>query len=150
MSDKDYAAFLNKANKDYSGTAAKTSRNEEGISASAHPAIKALGECVYTSDSDELFKDVTFEYGGSALPSEAEFGALVDADEGDIEKLSPSNWDPNGSYEKVTSAVQEAAGGADVSVYRHTLDSTRIWYYVLGLNESSKSLVGVKVLAIES
>ncbi|KAK6535318.1 hypothetical protein TWF694_001782 [Orbilia ellipsospora] len=150
MSDEDYAAFLNKANKDYSGTAGKASQKKEGISARAHPAIKALGDCFYASESDEPFRDVTFEYGGSALPSEAEFGALIDAEEGDIKKLTPSSWDPNRTYEGVTSAVQKAAGGADIAVFRYTVDSTRIWYYVLGLDESLKSLVGVKVLAIES
>lgn len=74
MSDDGYAAFLNKANKDYSGApAGQSSKGDEGISSSAHPAIKSLGDRFYTSDSDEPFVDVSFEWSKETLPDEGGF-----------------------------------------------------------------------------
>ncbi|EPS44942.1 hypothetical protein H072_960 [Dactylellina haptotyla CBS 200.50] len=151
MSDEDYAAFLNKANKDYSGPSTKPSAEEEGISARAHPAIKALGEVFYSSDADYPFIDVTFpQWGGGGLPDEAQFGKLIEAEEEDVEKLSLDHFDSTGAYRKVIDAVQDAAGGADAAVYRYTQDHVRKWYYVLAQEKSQNQLVGVKVQAIES
>ncbi|KAK6504852.1 hypothetical protein TWF481_006788 [Arthrobotrys musiformis] len=150
MSDQDYEAFLNKANKDYSGQSAQPAAQKEEvfISATAHEALRALGERFYTSDSDEPFTDVTFGWEGDALPDEAEFGELVGLEV--CEKMPYGEWDLTGSYNDVTSAVQVAAGGSIPEAYRVEEDFTKKWYYVLALDKAKKQLVGVKALAIES
>ncbi|KAK6528270.1 hypothetical protein TWF281_009517 [Arthrobotrys megalospora] len=148
MSDEDYAAFLNKANKDYSAPSATTATQEAGISSAAHEALQALGERWYTSDSDEPFTDVTFGWEGDALPDEAEFGELVGMEVS--EKMPYSEWDITDSYEDVTSAVKEAAGGSAPEVYRVEESGTKKWYYVIALHKAKKQLVGLKALAIES
>ncbi|KAK6360357.1 hypothetical protein TWF730_006501 [Orbilia blumenaviensis] len=149
MSDQDYAAFLNKANRDYSDPSAKAAQEKEAcISATAHQALRALGERWYTSDSDEPFVDVTFGWDGDALPDEAEFGELVGLEVS--EKMPYSEWDVTDSYEDVTSAVKEAASGSVPEVYRVEESGTKKWYYVIALDKAKKQLVGLKALAIES
>ncbi|KAF3911510.1 hypothetical protein ABW20_dc0107620 [Dactylellina cionopaga] len=148
MSDEDYAAFLNKANKDYSGSAKPTAAVEEGISETAHPAIRAIGVRAYTSDADELFVDTTLEWEGEELPSEDEFQDLVGGEV--CERLSLYDWDVTDSYTDVSSAVREAAGGSEPVAYRVTEGLSRNRYYVVALDKSKKQLVGVKALAIES
>ncbi|KAK6345469.1 hypothetical protein TWF718_007385 [Orbilia javanica] len=152
MSSQDYEAFLNKANRDYSNPSANPAPQKEEvfISASAHEALRAIGERWYTSDSDEPFTDVTFGWEGDTLPDEAEFGELVGLDESRVEKMPYGEWDVTGSYEDVTSAIKEAAGGSTPEAYRVEEDHIRKWYYVLALDKGKKQLVGLKALAIES
>lgn len=57
-------------------------------------------------------------------------------------------WDTQGRYKDVVDATREATKGSDVRVYRITRDSTRVEYWVVGV-EGGK-LLGVKALAIES
>ncbi|KAK6500733.1 hypothetical protein TWF506_003497 [Arthrobotrys conoides] len=150
MSDQDYEAFLNKANKDYSNPSANPAPQKKDvfISATAHEALRAIGERWYTSDSDEPFTDVTFGWEGDALPDEAEFGELVGLEVS--EKMPYEEWDVTGSYDDVTSAIQEAAGGSEPEVYRVEENYTRKWYFVVALDKANKKLVGLKALAIES
>lgn len=65
MSDSAYAAFLGKANKDYSAGATSsssiTTASDVGTKHEPHPAIKALGERFYVSDADEPFVSVEFK-----------------------------------------------------------------------------------------
>ncbi|EWC48709.1 hypothetical protein DRE_00014 [Drechslerella stenobrocha 248] len=150
MSDEDYAAFLQKANKDYAPVSGTGAASGGQISSKAHKAIRALGERFYSSDADEPFVDVTFEWSGSNLPDEAEFETLVDT--GSVTaKEPPRSWDLTDSYKDVISAVQEAAGGgSEAAVYRVEETETRFIYYILALDKSHKQLVGVKALSIET
>ncbi|KAF3922220.1 hypothetical protein ABW21_db0209529 [Orbilia brochopaga] len=156
MSDEDYAAFLQKANKDYSGLSAKeTSSSGEYISSKAHRAIKALGERFYSSDADEPFIDVTFDWAHGQLPDAGrllpEFEKLLISSGEVTERVAPEAWDSTDSYGDVISAVKEAAGGkSEAAVYRVEEDDVRKIYYILALDSTHKQLVGVKVLSIES
>lgn len=71
MSDADYAAFLKKSQKDYSqpseGVPAATSTT---ATSEAHPAIKALGERYYTSEADEPFEGISYDWENETLPDE--------------------------------------------------------------------------------
>lgn len=71
-SDADYAAFLNKSQKDYSQPSetptAATSATVAGIE--AHPAVKALGERYYISEADEPFEGISFTWEKRTLPDE--------------------------------------------------------------------------------
>ena len=66
------------------------------------------------------------------------------------EKMSYREWDITDSYEDITSAVKEAAGGSTPEVYRVEENETRKWYYVIALDKAKRQLIGVKALAIES
>lgn len=76
--DAQYAAFLERSNKDYSkpsgGVSASMKASEEVIKTSVpeevHPAISSLKGRTYTSDADEEFQPVSLEYEGDRLPSE--------------------------------------------------------------------------------
>jgi len=76
--DAQYAAFLERSNKDYSkpsgGVSASTKASEEVVKTSVpeevHPAINSLKGRTYTSDADEEFQPVSLEYEGDRLPSE--------------------------------------------------------------------------------
>lgn len=74
--DADYEAFLNGANKDYSGSYEASNRAPHPgtavveLVAEPHAAIKALGERYYTSDTDEPFEAVAFSWHKEGLPSE--------------------------------------------------------------------------------
>lgn len=77
MSDDAYAAFLGKANKDYSGgrrgSVSGMKSAEIGEQHEPHPAIESLGERFYTSDADEPFVSVQLEGKGPGLPDAGEF-----------------------------------------------------------------------------
>ncbi|KAJ6260282.1 hypothetical protein Dda_4507 [Drechslerella dactyloides] len=152
MSDADYAAFLQKANKDHAGLSTNTaSSSGEYISSKAHKAIRALGERFYSSDADEPFIDVAFSWSGDQLPDEAAFEKLITKSGEVTEVVTAQQWDATNSYGDVISAVKEAAGGgSEVTVYRVEEDDVRKIYYVLALDSTHKQLVGVKVLSIES
>ncbi|KAK6359441.1 hypothetical protein TWF696_000600 [Orbilia brochopaga] len=152
MSDEDYAAFLQKANKDYSGLSTNAgSSSGEYISSTAHKAIRALGERFYSSDADEPFIDVTLDWTGDQLPDEAEFQKLIKNSGEVAERVTPQQWDSSESYGDVVAAVKEAAGGkSEVTVYRVEQDDVRKIYYILALDSDHKQLVGLKVLSVES
>lgn len=72
-SDADYAAFLNKSQKDYSQpseTPAAATSAVVVVGVEAHPAVKALGERYYISDADEPFESISFTWEKRTLPDE--------------------------------------------------------------------------------
>lgn len=72
-SDADYVAFLKKSQKDYSQPseeASATTSRTSAVAADVHPAVKALGERYYVSDSDEPFEGVSFAWEKETLPNE--------------------------------------------------------------------------------
>ncbi|RPA97122.1 hypothetical protein L873DRAFT_1691741 [Choiromyces venosus 120613-1] len=159
--DAEYAAFLEKSNKDYSkpsgGVSASTKASEEVVKTSVpkevHPAIKALKGRTYTSDADEEFQPVSLKYEGDGLPSEEEFAKVLDApNNSEIKAMEVSYWDMHNDYEDVRDAVVAIAGGnaSLMKVYRVSGRGARAEYYILGLAKENKVLEGVKVLAVES
>ncbi|KAK3986219.1 hypothetical protein QBC44DRAFT_248660 [Cladorrhinum sp. PSN332] len=168
MSDEDYLAFLNKANKNISeeGVANTTAADEtkpaafktteEGVE-----VPKVLREAVkdewYVSDADEQFQAVGLKLeggsGGDAkLPDEEEFAKLIghwDPANAEIEILDPVDWDSRGQYNKVVEGVRQAGGGGDVRVYKVGRgDGVRWEYWVVTVKDGK--VVGAKVLAVES
>lgn len=67
-----------------------------------------------------------------------------------IEELSYSSFDPRGQYSGVREKVRDAAGGADVRVYRVETGGARAEYFVLGLEKGHGRVVGVRARAVES
>lgn len=75
-SDEDYAAFLDKANRDpneglqsSSGGKVELKAMDSGVEV---PAVlkKAVGDAFYMSDADEPFVPVALKYKGKGLPDE--------------------------------------------------------------------------------
>ncbi|CAZ80325.1 unnamed protein product [Tuber melanosporum] len=159
--DAEYAAFLEKSNKDYSkpsgGVGASTKASEEVVKTSVpeevHPAINALRGRTYTSDADEEFQPVSLNYEGDGLPSEEGFAKVLHLpSDSEIKVMDLGYWDVHNDYEDVRDAVVAIAGGnaSLVKVYRVTGSGARAEYYVLGLAKEKGVLEGVKVLAVES
>jgi hypothetical protein len=70
MSDEDYEAFLNKANKDVSGSKSQsTSASKVQAVDTEIPASLKKVDKFYTSDADEPFEPVSLKYSGKSLPS---------------------------------------------------------------------------------
>ncbi|KAI5800067.1 hypothetical protein EDC01DRAFT_777190 [Geopyxis carbonaria] len=148
-SDDTYAAFLAKANKDYSAAdEEEQSLTAKDVSDPNPPAaIKALGsDRCYTSDSDEPFVAISLPYGGTALPDNRELSKLLEISTVDSQDVL--DWDPRGKYKDVTDAVAKAGNGA-VNVY-YLQSGTSIKYWVLSVDQKAGKLVGVVVMAYES
>jgi len=146
-SDADYAAFLEKSNKDYSGGEVSAASSEPARTLKDAPAsIKSLGERFYTSETDEPFGHIEFGWAGEILPDAEQLSGLVQADSASVSELEPSKW-AGGQYTDVVDAVA-TAGSREAKVYRVERSGTRIEYYVLAAAE--KKLVGVMVEAVES
>lgn len=75
---------------------------------------------------------------------------MIGAQSTKITQLVPSKWDVHGKYKDVLNAVTKAAGGGAVKVYRVERSTSRVEYFVVGVDNSEGKIVGVKVLAIES
>ena len=74
------------------------------------------------------------------------FGDLIEH-RGEVENISPKDFDPHGQYDKVEQAVKQASDG-NVSIFRVQHQGTRAEYYVVGLSKGK--IVGLKALAAES
>lgn len=74
-SEDEYAAFLAKSQKDYSKPSSttrqdgSTNANTHATSSFEHPAISKLGDRYYTSESDEPFTSIQFEWKRDELPT---------------------------------------------------------------------------------
>jgi len=159
-SDEDYAAFLDKANRDpnegvvksQSGGKVQLRAVDDGVKV---PAVlqKATKDAFYVSDADEPFEPVVLGLKGEVkgLPNEATFSKLVghpSPKDADVSILDIGEWDPQGEYKDLVDAVREATKGSDVRVYRIAKDGSRAEYWLVGIADGK--LVGVKALAVES
>lgn len=83
-----------------------------------------------------------------------EFRELIVAPSGqEVRQLTPAQWDPRGEYTDVVAAVAAASGGGgeeEIRVYRVEREGSRVEYFVVGVDRSEKTVVGVRVLAVES
>jgi hypothetical protein len=66
-----------------------------------------------------------------------------------VEHISEKEFDPRGSYKQVIGAVKTATGGK-VGIFKVELGGTRTEYFVVGVDEEKKRVVGLKALAVES
>lgn len=66
--------------------------------------------------------------------------------------MKVSDFDSRGHYEKVVSAIKQAASGEnpDIKVFRVKHGSTRAEYYVIALDVDKRQIVGLKAKAVES
>lgn len=157
-SDEDYEAFLDRANKDPNEGQAKTqSSGKVELKAVDHgapvPAVlkKATNDAFYVSDADEPFVPVCLKFDGKRLPDEATFAKLVNhpsPDDVEVQIMDIGEWDTQGQYKEIVDATREATKGSDVRVYRISRDSSRVEYWVVGIEGGQ--LVGAKALAVES
>jgi len=112
----------------------------------------------FTSESDEPFEPFTVPYSSSSLPSASEFARAIKHDNGQgvVEELSVGEFDPRNEYEKVIEAVEAAVakngeGKAAVKCFRaDSGKSTKVFYYVVGLDREERRLVGVRAVSVES
>lgn len=82
-----------------------------------------------------------------------EFRELIGAQSArEIRQLEPSQWDIRSEYQDVVDAVAKAAAssGGAVKVYRVGGEGSRVEYFVVGVDSSERTIVGARVLAIES
>ncbi|OOF99619.1 hypothetical protein ASPCADRAFT_203390 [Aspergillus carbonarius ITEM 5010] len=165
-SDDAYMSFLDKANADLtagqsqSATTTSSSARTETIHADVRiPAPLTSVDAFYISETDEPFEPVALKWDGAARgiwPDASHLSKLIspDKDLSDaIETLSPSMFDPRNQYAGVLRAVRASVGdeqGADVKVYRVEVGSSRVEYFVLGLDGKEGLLVGLRAKAIET
>jgi hypothetical protein len=75
-SDNAYEEFLKKSQKDHSRGYETPQETTASVSVMAesdtHPAIKNLGDRFYTSETDEPFEGVTFDWSGKSIPTAGE------------------------------------------------------------------------------
>lgn len=67
----------------------------------------------------------------------------------EISTLTTQEFDPKEQYKEVLQAV-EKAGDGKARVFRVHHGNTRAEYYVVGLDEKGKKVVGLKAKAVES
>ncbi|KAK7533766.1 uncharacterized protein J3D65DRAFT_646934 [Phyllosticta citribraziliensis] len=148
-SDQDYAAFLDKANQDAGASAATAGQSRIGTKAvdtDVPAALRQVDEYLI-SDADEPFEPLLST--NQRTTCAADFAKLIGHD-GAVATISQSDFDPRGQYTKVVQAVKQASGNDLVGFFRAQHGSTRAEYWVVGLEGSSKAVVGLKAIAVES
>lgn len=161
-SDEDYTSFLEKANQPTGAATASTTSaisklpNQADLpsqSSNIPPALKSL-DVTFTSESDEPFEPFAVPYPGSSLPDAAEFAKVIkhEKGEGGVEELSVKDFDPSGEYAEVLEKVAEAARNkGEIRCFRVDAGrSTKVLYYVVGLDREVGRLVGVRAVSVES
>lgn len=63
--------------------------------------------------------------------------------------MSRSEFDPRSQYKEVLRAVERAGDGKS-RIYRVGLGKTRIEYYVVGIDNENRRVIGLKARAVES
>ncbi|EON64735.1 hypothetical protein W97_03968 [Coniosporium apollinis CBS 100218] len=148
--DEDYASFLEKANQDTGSKRASTQSKTvraRAVDTEIPPSLLDVEE-YYVSDADEPFEPVSLKWDGDGLPSSDELARLIGYD-GDFATISQKEFDPQGQYTTVVDAVKQAGGG-DVAFFRAEHGTTRVEYYIIGLDKKGGKIVGLKALAVES
>ncbi|ODM17714.1 hypothetical protein SI65_06502 [Aspergillus cristatus] len=163
-SDDAYLSFLEKANSDLSAgqQSTQTQRTEtQTVHANAEiPASLQSIDAFYISETDEPFEPVVLEFEGAGSgewPGSSQLSSLIAPDDDlshNITTLSASSFDPRNQYPSVFKAVRAAASGPDedveVKVYRVEVGSSRVEYFVLGLDTEKGRVVGLKARAVET
>ncbi|WEW57057.1 hypothetical protein PRK78_002516 [Emydomyces testavorans] len=171
-SDEAYTAFLDRANADPSAGVQSASKTSSSFHATKTvdenqqvPKVLADVETYYVSDTDEAFEPVVLEWNEAEKgkwPTTDQLKSLIfpssNAPDLEISTLSQSSFDPRNQYETVFHAIRTAVSGseakgtsdAEVKVYRIQHGNTRVEYWVIGLDQNKKRLVGMKARAVES
>ncbi|KAM0796143.1 hypothetical protein BDR22DRAFT_868186 [Usnea florida] len=150
MSDDTYSSFLDQANQDTG--ASKPSTKSKSVATKAVdtdvPVVLQEVDQYYTSESDEPFVPVSLKWSGKNMPSENEFGKLIEH-KSEVSTLTTKEFDPQGEYKKVMEAV-ERSGDGKTRIYRVEHDRTRVEYYVVSFDKEGGKIVGLKAQAVES
>ncbi|PYH91679.1 hypothetical protein BO71DRAFT_331694 [Aspergillus ellipticus CBS 707.79] len=172
-SDDSYMAFLNKANADLNTSTAQSTSTFTPRTEAIHADVRvpapltSLTDAFYVSETDEPFEPVALKWQGAASgiwPDASHLSKLISPTKdltSSIETLSPASFDPRNQYagvlKAVRAAVAQAAGegkvdeeSVDLKVYRVEVGSSRVEYFVLGLDGVGGLVVGVRALAVES
>lgn len=150
MSDDAYSSFLDQANQDTGASKASTKSKAAGTKAVDTDVPISLQEVdqYYTSESDEPFEPVSLKWSGKNMPSENEFGELIEHNS-EVSTLTTKEFDPQGEYKAVMEAVAKSGDGK-TRVYRVEHDRSRVEYYVVGFDKEGGRVVGLKAKAVES
>ncbi|KAL9075894.1 MAG: hypothetical protein Q9161_001288 [Pseudevernia consocians] len=150
MSDDAYSSFLDQANQDTGASKASTKSKSAATKAvdTDVPATLQKVDQYYTSESDEPFEPVSLKWSGKNMPSENEFGKLIEHNS-EVSTLTTNDFDPQGEYKKVMEAVEQAGDGK-ARIYRVEHDRTRVEYYIVGFDKEGGRVVGLKAKAVES
>ena len=155
--DASYSSFLDKANQDTgvskTNSAPKSPPAPQQKKMKNVPATLQKIDAYYTSDTDEPFEPVSFDYNDSSPPTAQDFEKLVakavgNAGPARAEELSHKEFDPRDQYHEVLEVVEGETDGGGVKIFRVSRGKTRAEYYVVGLRDGM--LVGVKAKAVES
>lgn len=163
-SDEAYTSFLEKANQPTgaNSSTSKSHNQDQQAAVTSHssnvPAVLQSLDMTFTSESDEPFEPFTVPYSSSSLPSASEFARAIKHDNGPevVEELSVGEFDPQNEYKKVIEAVEaavarEGEGKAAVKCFMAgSGKSTKVVYYVVGLDSKDRRLVGVRAVSVES
>lgn len=150
MSDDAYSSFLDQANQDTGASKASTNSKTAATKAvnTDVPVTLQKVDQYYTSESDEPFEPVSLKWSGKNMPSENEFGKLIEHDS-EVSTLTAKEFDPQGEYKKVMEAVEQSGDGK-TRIYRVKHGKTRLEYYVVGFDKEGGRVVGLKAKAVES
>ena len=77
-----------------------------------------------------------------------EFGKLI-GHTGEVSTLQVKTFDPRGQYKQVVEVVEQV-GDRKVRIFKVEHGRTRVEYYVVGLDEKGKRVVGLKAMAVET
>ncbi|CAF9919624.1 MAG: hypothetical protein ALECFALPRED_001240 [Alectoria fallacina] len=150
MSDDAYSSFLDQANQDTGASKASTKTKPAATKAvnTDVPVTLQKVDQYYTSEADELFEPVSLKWGGKNMPSENEFGKLIEH-KSEVSTLTTKEFDPQGEYKTIMEAVEQSGDGK-TRIYRVEHDRTRVEYYVVGFDREGGRVVGLKAKAVES
>lgn len=155
-SDEEYAAFLNKASDDLTGSASTQSKTASKgaqhtrVTTAQVPDVLHKVDAIYESDADEPFEPVSLKRtSGKGALTVGEVKELIGA-QGSVKELSTKDFDPKGRYNSVLDAVEQASGKKhDVKVFSVEAGGARVEYWVLSVADSN-DVVGLKAVAVES
>lgn len=162
-SDEAYTSFLEKANQPTganTSTVKPNTQNQQDLTSqpSDIPDVLKSFDVTFTSESDEPFEPFAVPYSGSSLPNASEFARAIkhEKGEGGVEDVSVGDFDPRGEYKIVIEAVEAAGAGdgkgkGEVKCFRADAGkSTKLFYYIVGLDREGRRLVGVRAVSVES
>jgi hypothetical protein len=162
-SDEAYTSFLEKANQPTGAnpsTSKSHSQDQQAVTTESSniPAVLRSLDTTFTSESDEPFEPFAVPFSSFSLPNASEFARAIkhEAGQGVVEELSVEEFDPKDEYKDVIEAVEAAVAGdgkgkAAVKCFRaDSGKSTKVFYYVVGLDRNERRLVGVKAVSVES
>ncbi|KAI4290522.1 MAG: hypothetical protein L6R35_000213 [Caloplaca aegaea] len=145
-SDDTYSSFLDQVNQDTGASKVSSESNAATAKVTDTDVPMELQHVdqYYTSEADEPFEPVSLQWNGKNMPSEDLIGHGSN-----VSTMSRSEFDPRSQYKEVLRAVERAGDGKS-RIYRVGLGKTRIEYYVVGIDNENRRVIGLKARAVES